>query len=165
LLGWALDSGTMLRLADRLHWMFDDARPMVTLDVFIPFSKVEEFLAWYEQTFRFYPLWVVPYRRVRDYEWLADSFYAGLQDELFVDLAIYGMKQTGDTNYHKLMEDKLRELGGVKTLISHNYYSRDEFWSTWNKRNYDAVKAITDPDNVFRDLYTKTCKAAMGVAG
>jgi hypothetical protein len=63
------------------------------------------------------------------------------------------------------MEDKLRELGGVKTLISHNYYSRDEFWATWNKRNYDAVKGITDPDNMFRDLYTKTCKTAMGVAG
>jgi hypothetical protein len=107
----------------------------------------------------------VPYRRVHDYEWLADSFYENLQDELFVDFAIYGMKQPGDTNYHKLMEDKLRELGGVKTLISHNYYSRDEFWATWNKPNYDAVKGITDPDNVFRDLYTKTCKAAMGIAG
>jgi hypothetical protein len=101
---------------------------------------------------------------VHDYEWLNDSFYANLEDELFVDLAIYGMKQPGDTNYHKLIEDKLRELGGVKTLISHNYYTPDEFWATWNKRNYDAVKVITDPDNVFRDLYTKTCKAAMGVA-
>ncbi|HWU85689.1 MAG TPA: FAD-binding oxidoreductase [Kofleriaceae bacterium] len=164
LFGKLLDSGTMLRLAEHLHWMFDDEHPVITLDVFLPLSKVEEFLAWYEQTFRFYPLWCVPYRRVRDYEWLADSFYAGLQDELFLDLAIYGMKQPGDANYHKLMEDKLRELGGVKTLISHNYYSREEFWSTWNKRNYDAVKAITDPDNVFRDLYTKTCKAAMGIA-
>ena len=163
LLGRLLDSGTVLRLADRLHWLLDDERPMITLDVFVPFSKLEEFLAWYEQTFQFYPLWVVPYRRVHDYEWLNDSFYAGLQDELFVDLAIYGMKQRGDTNYHKLMEDELRELGGVKTLISHNYYSRDEFWQTWNKRNYDAVKGITDPDNVFRDLYTKTCKASMGI--
>lgn len=165
LFGKLLDSGTMLRLAERFHWVFDDERPTIILDVFLPFSKVEEFLAWYEQAFRYYPLWVVPYRRVRDYEWLDESFYAGLPDELFVDLAIYGMKQTGDTNYHKLMEDKLRELGGVKTLISHNYYSRDEFWQTWNKRNYDAVKAITDPDNVFRDLYTKTCRTAMGVAG
>ncbi len=164
LLGKFLDSGTALRLADRFYWMFDDKRPTVTLDVFLPFSKVEAFLAWYEQTFHFYPLWVVPYRRVHDYEWLNDSFYANLKDEMFVDLAIYGMKQPGDTNYHKLIEDKLRELGGVKTLIAHNYYTRDEFWATWNKRNYDAVKVITDPDNVFRDLYTKTCKAAMGVA-
>jgi len=165
LLGKLLDSGTTLRLAERFHWMLDDEHPTITLDVFVPLSKMEEFLAWYEQTFRYYPLWVVPYRRVHDYEWLADSFYAGLADELFVDLAIYGMQQTGDVNYHKLMEDKLRELGGVKTLISHNYYSRDEFWSTWNKRNYDAVKAITDPDNIFRDLYSKTCRAAMGLAG
>ena len=39
------------------------------------------------------------------------------------------------------------------------------FWQIWNKPNHDRVKAITDPDNVFRDLYTKTCQAAMGVAG
>ena len=164
LFGKLLDSGTMLRLAERFYWIFDDERPVITLDVFIPLSRIKEFLDWYEQTFHFYPLWCVPYRRVRDYEWLDDSFYAGLKDELFIDLAIYGMEQPGDTNYHKLMEDKLRELGGMKTLISHNYYTRDEFWSTWNKRNYDTVKAITDPDNVFRDLYTKTCKAAMGIA-
>jgi hypothetical protein len=41
--------------------------------------------------------------------------------------------------------------------------SPDEFWQTWNRENYFEVKALTDPDNVFRDLYTKTCKAAMGV--
>ena len=88
-----------------------------------------------------------------------------LEDDLFLDLAIYGMKQPAGRNYHKLIEDKLLELGGVKTLISHNYYSSEEFWQIWNKRNYDAVKAITDPDNLFRDLYTKTCKAAMGLTG
>jgi hypothetical protein len=37
--------------------------------------------------------------------------------------------------------------------------------SQWNRRNYSAVKAITDPDNVFRDLYSKTCRAAMGQEG
>jgi len=163
--GRLLDSGTVLRAADKLgSLVLDDERPDIILDVFLPFSKVDAFLAWYEQEFGYFPLWCVPYRRVHDYEWIDESFYAGMQDELFLDLAIYGMKQDGTKNYHKLMEDKLRELGGIKTLISHNYYSRDEFWSTWNKRNYDTVKAITDPHNVFRDLYTKTCKAAMGVA-
>jgi hypothetical protein len=104
----------------------------------------------------------VPYRRVRDYEWLDESFYRTLPDQLFLDLAIYGMRQRGSVNYHRVMEEKLRELGGIKTLIAHNYYGEAEFWSIWNKRNYDAVKAITDPDNRFRDLYTKTCKAVMG---
>ena len=124
-----------------------------------------EFLTWYEREFGFFPLWCVPYRRVHDYEWLADDYWSALKDDMFLDLAIYGMKQKGDKNYHRMMEEKLRELGGMKTLISHNYYSKDEFWSIWNKRNYDAVKAVTDPRNVFRDLYSKTCRAAMGLPG
>jgi len=162
LFGKLLDSGTVMRAADKLRRFIDSEHPTVIVDVFLPLSKVGDFLVWYERELGHFPLWCVPYRRVRDYEWIADSFYAGLDDELFLDLAIYGMKQTDGRNYHKLIEDKLRELGGIKTLISHNYYSRDEFWSTWNKRNYDLVKAITDPHNVFRDLYTKTCRAAMG---
>jgi FAD/FMN-containing dehydrogenase len=161
-LGKFLASTQWLRLGDRLRWLLRAERPTVTLDVFVPFSRVPEFLAWYEREFRFYPLWCVPYRRVRDYEWLDGSFYATLPDSLFLDLAIYGMRQRGPRNYHRLMEDKLRELGGLKTLIAHNYYSEAEFWSIWNKRNYDAVKAITDPHNMFRDLYTKTCKTVMG---
>jgi FAD/FMN-containing dehydrogenase len=162
LFGKLMHSGTVLRAADKLHFLFDDKRPNITLDVFVPLSKVEEFLTWYELELGHFPLWCVPYKRVHDYEWVDDSFYAHLEDEMFLDLAIYGMKQTGDVNYHKLMEDKLRELGGIKTLIAHNYYTEAEFWQTWNKPNYDKVKAITDPNNLFRDLYTKTCKAAMG---
>ena len=60
------------------------------------------------------------------------------------------------------MEKKLIELGGLKTLIAHNYYPEDEFWSIWSRRNYEAVKIKTDPNNRFRGLYEKTCRAAMG---
>ncbi len=161
-LGRFLASSQWLRLGKSLRWLLRSEKPTITLDVFVPMSRVPEFLAWYEREFGFYPLWCVPYRRVRDYEWLDDAFYAAMTDTMFLDLAIYGMRQRGETNYHRLMEEKLRELGGIKTLIAHNYYGEAEFWSIWNKRNYDAVKAITDPNNLFRDLYTKTCLAAMG---
>jgi FAD/FMN-containing dehydrogenase len=162
LLGRFVASTQWLWLGEKLRWLLSSDRPTIILDVFVPFSRVPEFLAWYERTFRFYPLWCVPYRRVRDYEWLAPAFWSNLPDPLFLDLAIYGMRQRGPANYHRLMEEKLRELGGIKTLISHNYYGEDEFWSIWNKQSYDTVKAITDPDNRFRDLYTKTCKTVMG---
>ncbi len=152
-----------LTLAEAVPWLISDARPTITLDVFIPFSNVPAFLEWYRETFRFFPLWCVPYRRVRDYEWLDERYYAGMKDELFLDLAIYGMKQTGDTNYHRLMEEALPRFGGIKTLIAHNYYTEEEFWKIWNRRNYDTVKAVTDPGNVFRDVYTKMCRIAMGV--
>jgi FAD/FMN-containing dehydrogenase len=162
--GKLLSSTTLLTIAERAPWLLRARKPSMTLDVFLPFSKVPAFLAWYEGEFGFYPLWCVPYRRVRDYEWVNPRIFDGLKDELFFDLAIYGMKQPPGKNCHRIMEKKLRELGGIKTLIDLNYYPEDEFWETWNKVNYDAVKARTDPDNVLRDLYTKTCRTARGVA-
>jgi FAD/FMN-containing dehydrogenase len=163
LFGKVMASSQWLRIAEKLHFLLRDKHPTITLDVFVPFSKAADFLEWYERECNYYPLWCVPYRRVHDYEWLTDDYWKQLPDELFLDLAIYGMRQRGDKNYHRLIEEKLRELGGIKTLISHNYYPEAEFWTIWNKPNYDAVKAIVDPKNLFRDVYTKMCKAAMGI--
>jgi hypothetical protein len=157
-LGKFLGSSQILRIAEKLRWLvLSDNRPDITVDTFLPFSRLKEFLEWYATAFGHYPLWVVPYARVHDYEWLNDSFWAKLDDTLMVDIAIYGMKQRGDTNYYRLMEEKLQELNGIKTLISYNYYQETEFWQIFNRRNYDAVKAIADPDNIFRNLYEKTC--------
>jgi FAD/FMN-containing dehydrogenase len=163
LLGKFLGSTEILRLAEKLRWIFlSDDRPLVTVDTFLPFSRLKEFLEWYQKDFGHFPLWCVPYRRVHDYEWLSDRFWQGFDDRLLIDIAIYGMKQRGSTNYYRLLEEKLKELNGAKTLISYNYYQEDEFWEIFNRRNFEAVKAITDPDNIFRDLYQKTCRAAMG---
>ncbi|MEY4744064.1 MAG: hypothetical protein RL272_9, partial [Candidatus Parcubacteria bacterium] len=53
--------------------------------------------------------------------------------------------------------------GAIKTLITPNYYSEADFWKIWNKGNFDKVKRITDPDNIFRGLYEKMCRATMGL--
>jgi FAD/FMN-containing dehydrogenase len=157
-LGKFLGSSQILRLAEKLRWLvLSEDHPDVTVDTFVPFSRLKEFLNWYAAAFGHYPLWVVPYARVHDYEWLDDSYWSKLDDTLMVDIAIYGMKQHGNTNYYRLMEEKLKELNGIKTLISHNYYQEAEFWQIFNRKNYNAVKAITDPENIFRNLYEKTC--------
>ena len=161
--GKFLASTQWLALARKFHRLLPKERPTITVDVFVPISKAAEFLTWWEREFGFYPLWCVPYRRVHDYEWLVPGFYAAMKDGMFLDLAIYGMRQRDDRNAARMIEEKLREIGGIKTLISHNYYPEAEFWTIWNKPNYDTVKAITDPGNLFRDVYTKMCKAAMGV--
>jgi len=159
LLGKVLGSSQLLRLAEIFNDWLPARKPTVTLDVFIPFSRAAAFLDWFEGRFRFFPLWCVPYRRVRDYEWLCPTFYAGCTDELFLDLAIYGMKQPRDHNAYRDIEEALPRFGGMKTLISHNYYSKDAFWGIWNKDNHDKVKALTDPHNIFLDLYEKTCRS------
>jgi FAD/FMN-containing dehydrogenase len=155
-LGKLVDSSRLLRMAEWFERLLPAQAVPVTVDVFIPFSRVPTFLDWFEKRFHHYPLWCVPYKRVRDYEWLSPDFYRGLDDRLFLDLAIYGMEQRKGENAYKEIEEELIRVGGLKTLISSNFFSEEQFWKIWNKPNYDRVKALTDPDNAFHDLYTKT---------
>jgi FAD/FMN-containing dehydrogenase len=155
LFGKLFGSSQVLRLVQRLPWLLP-ARPEVTVDLFLPFSRAESFLRWFDGEFHHYPLWAVPYGRVRDYDWLDPRFYENLPDDLFLDIAIYGMKQRPGRNDYRIIEEKLLELGGMKTLISHNHFTEQEFWSVWNRANFQRVKARTDPDDLFRDLFEKT---------
>ncbi len=163
LFGKLVNSTRVLGIAEKFHKIIPPDKIPVTLDVFIPFSKASNFMEWYIKEVNFFPLWCVPYKCVRNYEWLSADFWRKTKDDLFLDLAIYGMKKKSDKDYYKIIEDGLMELGGLKTLISTNYYSESDFWKIWNKENYDTVKRRTDPENIFRDLYTKTCKAARGL--
>ncbi len=157
-------SSTLLRLADELHALLPGEHGFpVTLDTFVPFSRAGAFMEWYEKRVGHFPVWCVPYKRVQDYAWVADGHFRGLPDDLFLDIAIYGMKQPEGRNVYVEIEEKLRELQGIKTLISYNYYDERTFWTIWNEPNYRRAKAITDPDGVFRDLWVKTCRAARGL--
>ncbi len=163
-LGKFLDTTKTLRFVEKFHSLIPSNKIPITIDLFIPFSRLTEFLNWYQKEINHFPLWYVPYKIVRHYEWINPELMAkNKDDELFIDIAIYGMEKKNDKNYYKIMEDELTATGGIKTLISNNYYTPEEFWQTWNRPNYDEVKKITDPDNIFRDLYTKMCRTTQGL--
>ena len=123
--------------------------------ILVPFSNLDKFMNFYQKKFDYYPLWVVPYNMKNKYAWISKEYMKNVPDSLFLDLAIYGMKQKGHENYYRMLEEELMKVNGLKTLISHNYYSEKEFWKVWNKKNYFAVKKIVDPDNIFRNVYDK----------
>lgn len=157
------DSNFSLKMADAFKKVLPSRIIPITVDVFIPFSKVGAFLDFYTREVNHYPLWCVPYKRVRHYEWISEELAKSNRDELFIDLAVYGIKNRGGKNYYRLLEEELMKIGGIKTLISGNYYSEEEFWRIWNRENYEKVKRVTDPDDIFRDLYTKTCLTTRGL--
>lgn len=153
-----LSSTKMLKTAKKLNFIMKKMKPDVVVDVFIPFSNFTRFFEFYKKEFNYFPLWMVPYRMAKPYEWISKEHMKGINDQLIIDIAIYGMKQKENKNYYKIMEDELIKLQGLKTLISYNYYDKETFWKIWNKENYFNVKKITDPDNILRDLYQKTCE-------
>jgi len=161
--GKFINSTRTLKLVEKFRMLIPSDKIPITVDLFIPFSKVSNFMEWYKKEVNHFPLWCVPYKFVRGYEWISANFSHKIKEKLILDLAIYGMEKKGDKNYYKIIEDELMNIGGIKTLISSNYYSESDFWKIWNKENFDKVKRKTDPNNIFRDLYTKTCRTMMGL--
>lgn len=131
-------------------------RPPIVVDLFIPQRRFGDFFAWYEGALDYYPLWIVPYQVPEPYPWIAPEHQARMNDDLFIDCAIYGMSNdTPGVDLYQVLEDRTFELDGIKTLISENHYDRDRFWSIYNRAAYDRVKLRTDPRNLFRGLYEK----------
>lgn len=163
ILGKFLGSNEVLKFVYKFRKWIPSHMIPITLDTFIPFSKAEKFFQWYNKEVNYYPLWCVPYKIQHNYEWVGQETFDKTKDKLFLDIAIYGFKGKKGKNYYRMFEEILMEIGGIKTLISGNYYSEEEFWRLWNKPNFDVVKKKTDPDNIFRNLYTKTCRTSRGL--
>ena len=153
-----LGSTNLIKWSNRLGGVLERVkkRPDVVVDVFIPSKRFAEFYAWYERTFDYWPLWIVPYKIPTPYPWISDDHQRAMNDTLFIDCADYGKKNgEPDVDYSQLLEEKTYELGGIKTLISRNHYDEQRFWEVYDRPRYRAAKAELDPKGVFKDLFTK----------
>jgi hypothetical protein len=57
--------------------------------------------------------------------------------------------------YNKKVEQKVGELGGIKSLYSDVYYPREKFWQIYNQNAYRQLKEKYDAGQRLRDLYDK----------
>jgi FAD/FMN-containing dehydrogenase len=153
---WMLGSTNLIRWSARLSPILNmKKRPEVVSDVFIPRRRFLDFWRWYERDVAFYPLWVVPYRMPMPYPWLNPSHADRMGDDLFLDCAIYGMRNNGPVDASVVLEEKVFELNGIKALIGRNHYSEERFWEIYDRSSIEAAKKQLDPDGVFADLYPK----------
>ena len=101
LFGKIANSNNTLRVANTFRKILPLSMIPITVDTFIPFSKLEEFMKWYKKEINHFPLWCVPYKIVHQYEWLSEEFLSRINDDLFIDIAIYGMHRDNPDHYHR----------------------------------------------------------------
>ncbi|KAI1213150.1 FAD-binding domain-containing protein [Annulohypoxylon truncatum] len=116
-------------------------------DVGVPYSAVDEFYRWVDQTLGIYPIWLCPIRTRRDAPDSAHGLHADFADpkgpEFMLNFGIWG---PGPSDYEELVrlnraiEQKLHELGGNKTLYAQAYYTEEEFWQSYNRPAYEGVR-------------------------
>ncbi|KAI8948282.1 FAD binding domain protein [Xylaria longipes] len=124
-------------------------------DVGVPFDAVEAFYEWLHEALHIYPLWLCPIRVRRYSPDAAHGLHADFADartpEVMLNFGVWG---PGPRDYDALVrlnrriEHKVHELGGNKTLYAQAYYTEDEFWKSYNKPAYDAVRTKYHADHL-----------------
>lgn len=65
------------------------------------------------------------------------------RDDLYIDCAVYGgSNNEPDKDYAKLLERKVYDVAGLKTLIGRNSHTPEQFWTIYNRPNWVAGVAF-----------------------
>jgi len=153
---WFLDDFLHTRMMYRaLHGSGESAR-FVVQDIAMPFETSEAFVDYTAEQHGIWPLWLCPLQRRGP-----PTFHpfttpptttspskepVGITgDQMMLNIGVWGWgpKQPAEfVRKNRELEAKVKELGGMKWLYAHTYYSQEEFWPMYGgKEWYDALRA------------------------
>ena len=148
------------RALDRLRGRHPET---VIQDVDIPLDRAAEFLAFMHREIGILPIWLCPIRAPRHRR--AVHALSAARRRRSTSILASGMSsrdrvQRPPGHRNRMIEERVRALGGLKSLYSDSYYTEDEFWSVFDRRAYAALKARYDPRGALPDLYAKCVQRA-----
>lgn len=129
-------------------------RERVVQDIEVPIARTAEFVHWFLANVPIEPIWLCPLRLRGDQSW---PLYPIQPNHTYVNVGFWSSVPVGPEEGHtnRLIERKVSELDGHKSLYSDSYYSRDEFDELYGGETYKTVKKSYDPDSRLLDLYAK----------
>lgn len=144
---WFLDDFLHTRMMYSALHASGESDVYVVQDLALPYSTAEQFVDFTDKTFGIYPLWLCPLRQSppptmhpHSHEKEAD----GVTPKPMLNIGLWGYGPPRREDFVRLnreLEHKLRELGGMKWLYAHTYYTEEEFWQVYDKEWYDALRA------------------------
>jgi FAD/FMN-containing dehydrogenase len=135
-----------------------DRRPeSVIQDVDIPLDRAPEFLRFFLDEIGIRPVWMCPIGGHDPARYF--PLYPLHGDGLYVNFGFWDIVPNPDKQppgyFNRKVEDKVRELGGVKSLYSDAYYDEKTFWQLYDGERYFELKRRYDPENRLQNLYQK----------
>ncbi|KAI9039699.1 FAD-binding oxidoreductase [Aspergillus affinis] len=139
-------------------------------DVAVPYHATRDFIDWldHKDSFGSYPIWLCPLRHSEGVmSRTQDASHANTETNsnpdpdagyimnfgLWAPSPFHNDRQAFIAQNRRL-EGKVRQLGGKKWLYAHAYYTEDEFWSIYDKKRYDMLRAKYRA-SYLPDLYQK----------
>jgi len=129
----------------------------VIQDVDIPIDRCAEFLAFLHAEIGILPIWLCPIRAPSASA--PFTLYPLRPEALYINFGFWDSVRDRERHppgyRNRLIERKVAELGGWKSLYSDSYYTPEEFWRVFDHAAYEALKARYDPAGALPDLYAK----------
>ncbi|KAH3911106.1 delta-sterol reductase [Parastagonospora nodorum] len=135
-------------------------------DYGVPYDAAEEFVQWTDERTGIWPLWLCPVKSApRDER----SFSQGnnIKDDILLDVGIWDMGPADSHAFIKLNRDfeaKVTELGGMKCLYAHAYYTEQEFWDIYDEKKYKELRRKYHAESL-PSVYDKVKVDLQGVVG
>ncbi|HEU0190461.1 MAG TPA: FAD-binding oxidoreductase [Mycobacterium sp.] len=126
----------------------------VVQDIEVPIERCTEFLEWFLANVPIEPVWLCPLRMRGQQAW---PLYPILPNRSYVNIGFWSSVPVGarEGATNRLIEAKVSELDGHKSLYSDSFYPREEFDDLYGGEAYKTVKKIYDPDSRLLNLYEK----------
>ncbi len=132
-------------------------RESVIQDVDIPVQRAAEFLDFFLREVGILPIWLCPIRS-RQQEGRFTLFPVD-PDMLYVNFGFWDVVRRREPqptgHFNRMVERKVTELGGIKSLYSDSYFPEAEFYARYGGADYRALKQRYDPQGRLGDLYRK----------
>jgi FAD/FMN-containing dehydrogenase len=153
-------------IADRLEKL--QHRPpleRVVQDIEVPVRRTAEFVNWFLDTIPIEPIWLCPLRLPPNPRADADPtwpLYPIPAEKTYVNVGFWSTvprrpgQPEGATN--RLIEQRVDDLGGHKSLYSDAYYTPNEFADLYGGEAYTKLKALYDPESRLLNLYDKAVR-------
>jgi len=149
----------LTKALDRLRGTYAES---VIQDVDIPIGNAAAFLDFFQREIGIEPVWVCPMVGSGS----ADRFplYELEPRRLYVNFGFWDVVRRRDRfaphHFNRAIEDKVVALGGIKSLYSESFFSRETFDRVYGGDAYRALKAKYDPGGAFPQLYDKCVSKA-----
>ena len=148
---WFLDDFLHTRMMYRALHSSEQGKRCIIQDLALPFSTAEQFINYTHEAFGIYPLWLCPLAQsplptIHPHS-SRDKDSEHKRGWPLLNIGLWGFGPDSRQEFITLNRDlefKLRELGGMKWLYAHTYYTEKEFWEVYDCSWYDALREKYD---------------------
>ena len=143
----------LTRALDRVRGLHGES---VIQDVDIPIGHAPGFLAFLAREIGIWPVWMCP---------IGPQAHAGrftlypMQRRWYVNFGFWDVVRRKERHepghFNRRIEQEVARVGGIKSLYSESYFTREAFDATYGGEAYRALKAKYDPQGRFPTLYDK----------